>query len=132
MGPMPSRERRAPKMINPVIVGSWDDWTCGEPMAFDQMCLCYTAELEMGSAGCESFQILSDNDWELCLHPDEHDACVQKPHGLCGPDAMGHGKNWTIGLREEDKACPGAVYRIKLKVTADGFAEEVAWERLLS
>mmetsp|Transcript_66352 Transcript_66352/g.194190 ORF Transcript_66352/g.194190 Transcript_66352/m.194190 type:complete len:1053 (-) Transcript_66352:57-3215(-) len=118
------------KVIDPIVVGSWDDWTYGEPMAFDEQSRCYSAELQMGSAGRESFQILCDSDWDLCLHPDEDDASAGEQRALCGPDSLGHGKNWTIGLRQEDEPGEGVVYRITLKVDAAGRAEAVAWERL--
>jgi len=123
-------EKVSNKVINPVIVGSWDEWTFGEPMVFDEQRGCYTVELQMRSTGKESFQILSDNDWDKCLHPDREDACMQEEHGVCGPDGQGHGKNWTIGAHRGDRAMRGVVYRIMLKVGAGGAAEGVSWERL--
>jgi len=117
------------KVIDPIIVGSWDDWTYGEPMVYDEQKRCYTADLQMGSDGQESFQILCDNDWDLCLHPDQDDAGPSQKSSICGPDSKGHGKNWTIGLNEE-QSCQGAIYRIVLRVGATGHAEAVAWEHV--
>jgi len=117
------------KVIDPVIVGSWDDWTYGEPMAYDEESSCYTADLQMGSADQENFQILCDNDWDLCLHPNQDKAGPSKNGALCGPDREGHGKNWTIGSSEEHSG-QSVIYRIVLKVDGAGYAEAVAWDRL--
>jgi len=119
-------ERAGHKVIDPIIVGTWDDWTFGEPMIFDEESSSYIVDLEVGPDECESFQILSDADWDLCLHPDKDNASPR--NSLCGPDGGGHGKNWTIGLHEEARV--GSVFRISLKVSASGLAEKVHWEQV--
>jgi len=98
-------------------------------MDFDAQANRYTIEMQLGTAR-ESFQILCDGDWDSCLHPDHDDACTHEEHTLCGPDSDGHGKNWTIGVHRDDRAAMGVVYRIVLKVDAQGFAQGVEWERL--
>jgi len=114
------------KVIDPIVVGSWDDWAYGVVMAYDEQLRRYTVEIQMGSAGRESFQILCDGDWDLCLHPEREGASAQEAHALCGPDAEGHGKNWTLGEGEGDLS----VYRIVLQVDASGRAQRVECERL--
>jgi len=125
--PIESKGRR--KVINPVVVGSWDDWSSGAVMSFDEQANRYTAELQLGTSR-ESFQILCDGDWDSCLHPDHNDASTHEEHALCGPDREGHEKNWTIGAHRNDRAATGVVYRIVLKTDARGFAQGVEWERL--
>lgn len=122
----PGKERTGRKVIDPVVVGSWDDWTFGEVMAFDEQQRCYFLEMQVGEAGHESFQILCEGDWDMCLHPDKEARGNQK-HKLCGPDADGHGKNWTI---EDEETVPGMVYRIVLKVDRNNVAQKVEWEPL--
>merc|ERR1719401_901549 len=112
---------RGRRVIDPIVVGTWDDWTYGAPMAFDEQTNSYAVELQMGSSASESFQILCESDWDMCLHPD-HDGVLR------GPDSEGHGKNWTIGSHEADQACEGMVYRIILKVDDNGVADKVGWE----
>lgn len=125
----PSELKGRRKVINPAIVGSWDDWSAGALMTFDAQANSYTIELQLGAAR-ESFQILCDSDWDSCLHPDSNDASTHEEHVLCGPDSEGHEKNWTIGRHRNDRAATGVVYRIVLKVDAQGFAQGVEWERL--
>mmetsp|Transcript_80881 Transcript_80881/g.237743 ORF Transcript_80881/g.237743 Transcript_80881/m.237743 type:complete len:1312 (+) Transcript_80881:71-4006(+) len=121
-----ARSSTGRKVIDPIIVGTWDDWKYGEPMVFDEQSSSYIVELEVGPEGRESFQVLCDGDWDLCLHPDEDDASPR--NALCGPDSDGHGKNWTIGSTEE--APEGSVFRVVLRVSASGCAEKVEWERM--
>jgi len=121
----PGKEKHSRKVIHPVVVGSWDDWSYGEVMAFDEQSRCYCLEMQTGDAGSESFQILCEGDWDMCLHPDRDNVGMQQEHVLRGPDADGHGKNWTIG--KEDQAVPGAVYRILLQVDEHGVAQKVEW-----
>mmetsp|Transcript_123591 Transcript_123591/g.384783 ORF Transcript_123591/g.384783 Transcript_123591/m.384783 type:complete len:1284 (+) Transcript_123591:36-3887(+) len=121
-GAKAGKARAGRRVIDPVVVGSWDDWTYGEVMAFDDQQRCYCLEMQVGDSGSESFQILCEGDWDMCLHPDRDGAA------LCGPDADGHGKNWTIG--EQDQAAPGTVFRICLKVDDHGVAQKVEWEPL--
>jgi len=114
------------KVIDPIIVGTWDDWTYGEPMTFDEESSSYVVDLEVGPEERESFQILCDGDWDLCLHPDHKNASSQNT--VCGPDHEGHGKNWSIGFHEE--ASEGSIFRISLKVSSSGYAEKVEWEQV--
>merc|ERR1711870_223744 len=117
-------------IANPVVDGSWTDWEIAQAMTFDEKRKAYTLDMKMGSACTESFQILCNNDWERCLHPDRENAHVHEKHTLCGPDDEGHGKNWTIGLHKDDRAAKGVRYRIVLKVNAKVLVENVEWERL--
>uniref|UniRef100_A0A7S2FX52 Uncharacterized protein n=1 Tax=Alexandrium andersonii TaxID=327968 RepID=A0A7S2FX52_9DINO len=119
-------KRTGRRVIDPVVVGSWDDWTYGEVMAFDEQQRCYCLEMQVGEEGQESFQILCEGDWDMCLHPDREDASALASR-LCGPDADGHGKNWTI---REKETVPGMVYRILLKVDENDVALKVEWEPL--
>jgi hypothetical protein len=122
-------KRRDLKVENPVIVGTWNDWKFAEPLAFDEEARCYSIDLEVEEGCSECFQILYDNDWERCLHPDRAHCSDRERHKLCGPDGKGHEKNWIVRAHEGDSP-GGAVFRIVLKVGADGLAEKVAWEPL--
>merc|ERR1719221_99853 len=92
-------------------------------MTFDEQRKTYTLDMKMDCASSESFQILCDNNWERCVHPDQENACIYEKHKVCGPDNQGHGKNWTIGLHKTDRAAKGVRYRIVLKVNAKGLAK---------
>merc|ERR1712004_859995 len=98
-------------VTSPVVVGSWTNWEIAQPMILDEKCKGYILDMKMRSSCNESFQILCNNDWERCLHPDHEDASTHEKHILCGPDNNGHSKNWTIGIHEDDQAGEGAVYR---------------------
>jgi len=89
-------------------------------MILDEKCKGYILDMKMSNSSHENFQILCNNDWERCLHPNQEDATVHE----------GHGKNWTIGLHKNDRAAKGVRYRIVLKVNSKGLAENVEWERL--
>jgi len=52
-------------------------------------------------------------------------------HVLVGPDAQGHGKNWTIGRHESDKAPRGSCYRVQLKMWKhSGRPGKLEWKHL--
>merc|ERR1719401_3093317 len=121
---------RGRRVVDPIVVGTWDDWRNGFPMDFDEQTNSYTVVLQMGDSTSESFQILCESDWDMCLHPDRVNTCAQEGNTLRGPDSEGHGMNWTIGMHEADQACEGMVYRITLRLDSSGVAERVGWEPL--
>lgn len=122
-----SRSGADVKVVRPCIAGTWDNWTVHE-MFFDMKH--YTFEVEIGSNGWESFQILSDGDWKRCLYPQDKDATPHAPSPICGPDDDGHGLNWTVGQHVKDMGGEGVKYQIRLALDATGGAEKLDWIRL--
>jgi len=110
----------------PYIVGTWSGWAA-DAMDWNGDGQCYEYEVEVGSAGWESFQILMNREWSRCLHPDRRDGCPHHPHALQGPDDGGHGKNWTIGKHPLDKAAAGSRYLVQLFLRAGGGPDRVDW-----
>lgn len=111
-------------MKRPCVVGSWDNW---EPhaMTWDKASKSYEFEVQLGSKAVENFLILSDGDWRKCLHPDCADTCPQMPCRLCGPDANGHGKSWTIGKHRDDQSGACVTHVIRLFLKPSGQADKV-------
>eukprot|EP00747_Dinoflagellata_sp_TGD_P152170 gnl/TRDRNA2_/TRDRNA2_177273_c2_seq5.p1 gnl/TRDRNA2_/TRDRNA2_177273_c2~~gnl/TRDRNA2_/TRDRNA2_177273_c2_seq5.p1 ORF type:complete len:715 (-),score=218.59 gnl/TRDRNA2_/TRDRNA2_177273_c2_seq5:146-2125(-) len=113
----------------PYIVGTWNNWGNGTEMVWDSEGKCYTFKLRLGENGWESFQILLNNEWKRCIHPDKKDGC---PHGIyntVGPDDEGTKKNWTVGKHPLDRGAEGIAYRIRLVVKDNGSPELVDWVR---
>lgn len=109
------------------IVGSWNSWAL-QQMDWDSGRLCYHCNVQLGSSGQESFQIVIDSDWKKCLHPDRPDGRTDSV--LCGPDDQGHGKNWTIGLNPQRKGAAGDRYEVVLRLTGSSSFAGVDWSLL--
>lgn len=105
------------------IVGTFDQWRVTHEMQTDGQD--YTFEVEIGEGSQESFQILAGNDWSKVLHPSEADG--KEGSAIIGPDANGHGKNWTIG--KDGSAYTGDIYKVRL-VCAGPKVERVDWEKI--
>lgn len=117
------------KIKNPSIVGTWDSWK-SHPMTWEASSKSYGITVQLGINGWESFQILCNDDWDHCIHPDEKDSCPHGVHKICGPDDKGHSLNWTVGRHQTDKGAEGICFKIKLYQKDDSTADRVEWERL--
>jgi len=112
------------------IAGTWDDWVPRE-MSRDQEGNFYSFTAKLGSDGWESFQVWLDGDGRRCLHPDRASklGCHFTDSVLCGPDDMGHGKNWTIGLHPTDRdraTMTGTNFLIRLHFDGDA-GPQLSW-----
>lgn len=110
------------------IVGTWDDWEVHE-MRWNAELQSFEYPVTIGSDGKESFKMLLDGDWDTCLHPDRHNASPRDSHTLQGPDDGGLDEEWTIGHHPQDEARPGAIYKVRLLMGANGREKAVSWER---
>lgn len=127
--PMVTRKGPDMKIKNPSLVGTWDSWKC-HPMTWEASTKSYGISVQLGINGWESFQILCNDDWEKCIHPDQADGSPHVAHLTRGPDEKGHGLNWTVGKAQQDKGAEGVCYKIKLFQSDSGTADRVEWERL--
>jgi polyketide synthase-associated protein len=97
----------------------------------DNSCVC---DVEIGSSGQESFQILVNGDWNAILTPDRQDANPYDMYRFVGPKPFGYGggKMWTIGAHEQDSDAAGETYQVKLLLRGVGRRKEphkVEWRR---
>jgi len=109
------------------IAGTWIDWQITD-MKWDPEREGFYYMVRLGKDAWESFQIMIDGHWHLCIHPDCADACPHKAYTLCGPDHDGHGKNWTVGRHALDKGNPGACYEVRVALDGDRKVVAVDWE----
>uniref|UniRef100_A0A7S0B8A8 Carrier domain-containing protein n=1 Tax=Pyrodinium bahamense TaxID=73915 RepID=A0A7S0B8A8_9DINO len=117
------------RIRRPCVTGTWDNWGVHE-MAYDAKERCYQVTVRLGRNNWESFQIIYDEDWKRCVYPDQKDATPHAPHKLLGPDDDNNGKNWTVGLHQNDKGGEGVCFQIKLFEGEGGIASKVDWVRL--
>mmetsp|Transcript_72754 Transcript_72754/g.137559 ORF Transcript_72754/g.137559 Transcript_72754/m.137559 type:complete len:1495 (-) Transcript_72754:183-4667(-) len=110
------------------IIASWKGWQPSD-MMWDPTRSCFFIDVELTQRPVESFQIWVNGDSNQCLHPNCSDASPHNPHKIQGPDARGHGLNWTIGRHTRDQATPGSRYEIIYNVNYDGSPKEVTWTR---
>jgi len=112
------------------VAGTWTDWSV-QKMQFDPLRHCHFSVFILGSSGWESFQLLVDGHWKLCIHPDRADATQFEKHVLCVDD-QNHGKNWTLGQHKLDKYSPGTQLEVRLIVAENGCADRVEWSMQFS
>lgn len=118
------------KMVKrPCITGTWDNWGVHE-MEYQPKDKAYEVTIRMGRNNWESFQICYDGDRKRSIYPDQKDATPHNSHKILGPDEDGGGKNWTIGLHQNDKSGEGVCFQVKLIVGDDNTASKVEWARL--
>ena len=123
---------RLPKHELVWIAGTWNKWKTPLRMTWDKARSCYYYKVAIGHERYESFQLVLDGEWKLCLHPDKEDANMHNDWNLCGPDAENHGKNWSIGRNPKEQVKKGEVYEVRLHLTEQGRARTVDWERVPS
>eukprot|EP00930_Biecheleria_cincta_P048272 TRINITY_DN33615_c0_g1_i1.p1 TRINITY_DN33615_c0_g1~~TRINITY_DN33615_c0_g1_i1.p1 ORF type:complete len:894 (+),score=157.95 TRINITY_DN33615_c0_g1_i1:135-2816(+) len=114
------------------IAGSWSDY---KPQAMQWDGFCFVHSVIMGWQGFESFQILMDGSWNQRVYPSVPDANPFVQYNVQGPDAGGHGKNWTMGKPSywsrsptEAKATRGSRYKVKASVDDRGKVTRVFWQ----
>jgi len=95
-------------------------------MAFDGNSFVHS--VMVSRRGEESFQLLLEGRWDAVCYPSVPDAGPAVRHIVLGPDAKGHGRNWTIGRHAEDAVLPGDVCNITVAVDPDGVPTSVSWE----
>lgn len=106
------------------IAGTWQDWAL-QDMTWSDDSSCYKASVQVGSSGCESFQILLDKSWNACLH------AGKRPAGQGGAEVKGPDPKWRCeGLNFNlPSAEPGATYEIRLSLDSRGAAHRVEWSQ---
>jgi len=105
------------------IAGSWGQYQ-PVPMAWNGRGFAHS--LRMGRRGRETFQLLLEGCWESVLYPSIPDAGKKEEHEIWGPDALGHGLNWTVG--RGDGAKPGDHCNIDVEVDSSGMPVRVTWD----
>eukprot|EP00933_Yihiella_yeosuensis_P015959 TRINITY_DN13782_c1_g1_i1.p1 TRINITY_DN13782_c1_g1~~TRINITY_DN13782_c1_g1_i1.p1 ORF type:complete len:256 (-),score=59.30 TRINITY_DN13782_c1_g1_i1:164-880(-) len=110
------------------IVGSWSDFTKREKMIKkDEQT--WTAEVTVGKAGCETFQVLLNDNWLAAVYPNTNEAHYNdSDHKLLGPDDAGTSLFWRIG-GDKDNVGAGDTVKVELKVVG-GMPQSLRWERL--
>eukprot|EP00930_Biecheleria_cincta_P045156 TRINITY_DN3112_c0_g1_i1.p1 TRINITY_DN3112_c0_g1~~TRINITY_DN3112_c0_g1_i1.p1 ORF type:complete len:955 (+),score=212.11 TRINITY_DN3112_c0_g1_i1:144-3008(+) len=106
------------------IAGTWQDWTL-QDMIWSDDSSCYKTLVQVGSSGCESFQILLDKSWNACLH------AGNRPVGQGGAEVKGPDPKWRCeGLNFIlPSAEPGSTYEIRLSLNSRGAAHRVEWSQ---
>eukprot|EP00930_Biecheleria_cincta_P045157 TRINITY_DN3112_c0_g2_i1.p1 TRINITY_DN3112_c0_g2~~TRINITY_DN3112_c0_g2_i1.p1 ORF type:complete len:965 (+),score=230.73 TRINITY_DN3112_c0_g2_i1:144-3038(+) len=106
------------------IAGTWQDWGLQDMTWVDESS-CYKASIQVGSSGCESFQILLDRSWNACLHAGD------QPAGQGGAEVKGPDPKWRCeGLNFNiSSAEPGSTYEIRLCLNSRGNAHRVEWSQ---
>jgi len=100
------------------LAGSWNNW---QPIAMSQeagVLDVWRASFIAGDDGCEEFQFLVNQNWNLRLHP----SCAGSAPGesaACGPERRGKGKNWKV------YALPGTVMEVMLDLGAEDYCDMV-------
>jgi len=107
------------------VAGSWNDYKPTQMQWQDGMFAC---PITLGPDGCENFQLLENGSWDRTLYPSAPDASALDEHGVCGPDARGHGVNWQIGKYEEEEARPRARFVIIAGLDKSGAVRLVSWQ----
>mmetsp|Transcript_107036 Transcript_107036/g.332582 ORF Transcript_107036/g.332582 Transcript_107036/m.332582 type:complete len:1168 (+) Transcript_107036:124-3627(+) len=102
-------------------VGSTGKWKVRHKMTWNGTCYVYEYAIRIGNT--ENFQILMDGDWNLMLYPNAEDS--PKDSTLRGPDELGQGLYWTIGLAEEERS---GRFEVQLHVHG-GRPRRVTWVR---
>lgn len=110
------------------IVGTWNNWKPEEMIWWQKMAFATSGNVVLGDKGTESFQLLLDGEWHHAIYPHVEDANPWEDHTVLGPDGRGEGKNWTIGSNLQDRAYPGAQYRIAAVPDAIGNIRLVSWK----
>lgn len=128
-GPAPPAPVKLPQHKKMSICGSWNDWKA-QDMKWDADRRCYHLAMDIGIERLESFQLWLDGDSKRCLHPSCEDGSPFTENRICGPDNLGHGKNWSIGLHFLERADHGVRFEVRLFLTDDGAARLVDWVRI--
>mmetsp|Transcript_64680 Transcript_64680/g.192761 ORF Transcript_64680/g.192761 Transcript_64680/m.192761 type:complete len:502 (-) Transcript_64680:25-1530(-) len=110
------------------IVGTWDEWEPHE-MQWNSGLRCFEFTATLGSDAMESFKLLLDGDWDLCVYPDRAGAHLHDGHTICGPDDGGMDQEWTIGLHQADCASPGVSYTVRVFMAGET-VQSVKWASL--
>jgi len=79
------------------VAGTWTNWGLSlMPPAKKEGKGFYKTRVTIGQDGREYFKIVMDRDWEQSIYPDTPDSGPTQGPAMLGPDAMGHGLNWSI------------------------------------
>lgn len=93
----------------------------------------YTSDITIGTSCTEGFQIILDGNWASVIHPNRRTSSFREPgHEVQGPDHRGTTYLWVIGKDDVDKAKPGDVFRIFMRVMAGGRPVDLRWKKIHS
>lgn len=110
------------------IVGSWTDFAKRQPMTATKDAagrVEWTADIEVGVSGRESFQFLLNGNWLAAVYPKTDELGIPR---LCGPDEHGCNMCWTIGEDQDDPYGDLVSRRVRIALLiASGFPFEVRW-----
>lgn len=107
------------------VAGSWNDYA---PVEMHWQRGLFVSAVTIGNEGIESFQLLKNGKWNAAIYPSAPDASLLEEHEICGPNADGHGKNWTIGKYSEEGAEPGKQFAIIAALDKQATVRLVHWQ----
>jgi len=116
---------RPPKAL--YVAATWNNWAPSE-MKWDGFK--FVEEVTIGKTRWESFQILVMGRWEASFYPSVKDGCPYIEYKLMGPDAKGHGRNFSMGRHPKDAMRTGDRVSVIVECDAKGAARLVTWKRL--
>jgi len=118
-----------PPPVRVFIVGSWDSF---KPAAMQWEGRAYRHRVEVGSSGCETFQLRRGRSVAQTIYPSAADASAfdaQDSWALQGPDDRGQQKYWKIGKHPQDKAEVGDAFLVLVSLDVHGNVAYVCWKR---
>mmetsp|Transcript_105942 Transcript_105942/g.330399 ORF Transcript_105942/g.330399 Transcript_105942/m.330399 type:complete len:1163 (-) Transcript_105942:221-3709(-) len=103
------------------VVGTLGKWKKRNKMTFNGKYFAFELSIRLGNT--ENFQILMEGDWNLMIYPPEEDS--PKDSMLKGPDELGQGLYWTLGLADDERS---GRFEVQLYV-AGGRPVKLTWVR---
>lgn len=109
------------------IIATCDEW---EPhqMVWNEAENCYEAIVKMGKSCEEDFKFLEDGEWSKCVYPNREKASPWDNHTVQGPNEDDADTEWTIGRHPNDRSFDGAIYTVRLFLSAEYKPLRVDWE----
>jgi len=105
--------------------GSFNGWSCMEPMTWLEDLQAYTFCIELGDTGVEQFQIVVNKDDYYTIFPASNMA--EQDALILGPGMAPPGHNWMIDGRKFGAKAKGTVYMVLFSWDEDSRRKRIVW-----